>query len=220
MGSPKRHRTRTCSHSCQAGVLQAGGICAGACALRPWVSGCSGPQAARYQRSTKGGQCMFPGERWQRSCMGRECISRHMPGALNLAGAQPVRQGCGSLPCCHADGAQHLPFPPARSPQQDLLGRLALKRILLLVLLLDRAAERQDLEPGMPLLFQIDAPHKSSASVSGVGSWGCSRQGPGTLRGGRVETGRGLILVRCMSSRLHEGRPACAARPVDHELSP
>ncbi|KAL6784966.1 hypothetical protein ACKKBG_A01865 [Auxenochlorella protothecoides x Auxenochlorella symbiontica] len=75
--------------------------------------------------------------------------------------------------CQDAAAPRRVGAGAARKEDNDLLGRLALKRILLLVLLLDRAAERQDLEPGLPLLFLVDAPHKSSASaLQGVlGRW-------------------------------------------------
>ena len=51
------------------------------------------------------------------------------------------------------------------SVTQVELGQLVLKRFLLLVLLLDKAAAAGDLPPGVPLLFRLDAPIKSSSEV-------------------------------------------------------
>jgi hypothetical protein len=48
---------------------------------------------------------------------------------------------------------------------QVQLGRLVLKRFLLMVLLLDRAATDARLPPSVPLLFRRNAPHKSSVQV-------------------------------------------------------
>lgn len=45
------------------------------------------------------------------------------------------------------------------------LGQLVLKRFLLLVLLLEKAATAGDLPPGVPLLFKLNSPIKSSAEV-------------------------------------------------------
>jgi len=46
------------------------------------------------------------------------------------------------------------------------LGQLVLKRFLLLVLLLEKAATSGDLPPGVPLLFKLNSSIKSSTEVS------------------------------------------------------
>jgi hypothetical protein len=54
-----------------------------------------------------------------------------------------------------------------RDAARSALGRLVLKRALLLVLLLDSVASQPKLPPGAPLLFRVDSPVKSSAQVRG-----------------------------------------------------
>lgn len=79
------------------------------------------------------------------------------------------------------------------------LGQLVLKRFLLLVLLLEKAVGGAGMPAGLPLLFRLDAPVKSSAQV---GRGECRREHCVMFR----ESGSILVvLVKSCGQRLGAG---------------
>lgn len=70
---------------------------------------------------------------------------------------------------------EQLPNPPVRCDVQDELGALMLKRFLLLVLLLDRAATHLSGPYRTPLLFKLTGKVKKSKEVQLCAALGMSR---------------------------------------------